>query len=53
MSRAACPNKDVNNKGCTCPSKDCPNHGICCACVEQHRNAGNLPMCLRNLPSKK
>ena len=47
--REPCPNKEVNEKGCSCPAKDCPRHGICCECVEYHREDGSLPMCLRNL----
>ena len=47
--RKVCPNLETNKKGCTCPKKDCSRNGFCCVCVEQHRNAGNLPMCMRNL----
>ena len=34
-------------KECVCPATDCKNHKKCCACVERHREAGNLPYCMR------
>ena len=37
--------KEVNDK--CCPKKECVNNGVCCKCVERHREAGNLPFCLR------
>lgn len=37
-----------NKKDCTCPHDSCERHGLCCECVEYHRSAGELPMCLRD-----
>ena len=43
----ACENKEKNEEKCTCPNKNCERHGVCCECVRAHREAGNLPMCMR------
>jgi|GEM_PF-149435 len=34
-------------KNCSCPKTECPNHSNCTSCVAKHREAGNLPFCLR------
>jgi hypothetical protein len=39
----SCPNV----KECFCPNVDCANHAHCCVCVKNHRDKGNLPICLR------
>jgi hypothetical protein len=36
-----------NVKFCNCPKVECQNHSVCCDCVAKHREAGNLPFCLR------
>ena len=45
--------KEANKEKCACPNGDCDNHGICCDCVRAHREAGGLPMCLRDLATKE
>lgn len=47
--RADCPNIEINNEKCNCKAQDCPRHGFCCACIENHREKGNLPACVRHL----
>jgi hypothetical protein len=48
-------NKFEGNRGCEnvpecpCPKSECPNHSKCCSCVAKHREAGNLPFCLREI----
>ncbi len=42
-----------NQVVCPCKNVGCVNHGKCCACVERHKNNGNLPACLRHLGEKK
>ena len=37
-----------NTFECPCANKECPNYAMCCACVNNHRNAGNLPCCFRD-----
>jgi len=32
---------------CPCKNASCDNHRKCCACIMNHRNRGNLPVCLR------
>lgn len=44
---AECPNKAENEKKCICPYDSCERHGVCCECVRNHREQGELPMCLR------
>jgi hypothetical protein len=44
-----CANRKTNAEECPCTSRTCPNRGTCCVCVRQHRQAGNLPACLRHL----
>jgi len=40
--------KDCSNLNeCKCPKTECENHKRCCACIIKHKNAGNLPFCLR------
>jgi hypothetical protein len=39
----SCPNV----KECPCPNVSCANHAKCCECVKNHRERGNLPVCLR------
>ena len=41
---ADCPNKEQNRASCTC-TYSCSKRGVCCACVAQHRAAGELPGC--------
>lgn len=36
-----------NTRPCPCWSKTCTRKGKCCACVENHRLNGDLPVCLR------
>ncbi|MDR2579512.1 MAG: hypothetical protein LBC85_00770 [Fibromonadaceae bacterium] len=43
-----CPNLETNKERCPCPSTDCGNHGFCCECVANHRQRGDLPLCLRS-----
>ena len=43
MAEFKCPNV----LECACTNVDCDNYGKCCACVANHRNNGNLPVCLR------
>ncbi|KXS41685.1 MULTISPECIES: hypothetical protein [unclassified Candidatus Frackibacter] len=43
--REECPNIEVNDIDCNCEA-DCERHGVCCACIEAHRQLGNLPACL-------
>lgn len=47
--RAECPNIEINEVDCTCKSEDCERHGFCCKCIENHRNRGNFPACVRHL----
>ncbi len=42
-----------NKNPCPCPNTACDNHGVCCNCVARHREAGNLPFCLRELAEHK
>jgi hypothetical protein len=42
-----------NVKECACANVDCANHAKCCACVSNHREKGNLPVCLRPKTDKK
>jgi hypothetical protein len=39
----SCPNV----KECACTNISCANHAQCCLCVKNHRDQGNLPVCLR------
>jgi hypothetical protein len=39
---------EQNKAKCTCSDTSCKRHGACCQCVAYHREAKNLPMCLRN-----
>jgi len=32
---------------CPCTNTECENYGKCCTCVANHRERGNLPVCLR------
>lgn len=49
MEREPCPNQEMNNEAlCTCPGTGCDKRGVCCVCVEHHRKAGDLPMCMRS-----
>jgi len=41
---ADCPNQVQNRASCTC-TYSCSKRGLCCACVAQHRAAGELPGC--------
>ena len=40
-------------KECLCTNVECERYGKCCACVAHHRNAGNYPVCLRDLPKQE
>ena len=42
---AKCQNAQQNLKECTCTYESCGNRGMCCACVAQHRAAGQIPGC--------
>ncbi|MDD5148195.1 MAG: hypothetical protein PHH08_01895 [Candidatus ainarchaeum sp.] len=39
--------KPFNEKNCPCGDTSCKRHGICCECISHHRDAKNLPHCLR------
>ncbi|MBL7140431.1 MAG: hypothetical protein ISS74_05930 [Planctomycetes bacterium] len=41
---ADCPNQAQNRASCTC-TYSCSKRGLCCACVAQHRAAGEVPGC--------
>jgi len=47
MKRISCPNKKENLKNCPCDWPGCERKGTCCECVAHHREAGDLPACLR------
>ena len=37
--------KEKNMAKCTCTCTSCSRRGACCACVEYHREKGELPGC--------
>jgi len=41
-----CVNREKNEKRCPCTAQ-CDKHALCCECVANHRQAGDLPACLR------
>jgi len=43
QNNTVCP----NTFECLCQNTECERYRICCACVKHHREAGNLPCCLR------
>ena len=43
----SCPVDNV--KECLCTNVECENHRKCCDCVANHREKGNLPVCLRDM----
>ncbi|MFH1607638.1 MAG: hypothetical protein ABIA78_00740 [archaeon] len=46
MATKSCPNTDENLEVCPC-DYHCERKGFCCQCVKHHREAGDLPACLR------
>lgn len=36
-----------NEFECPCANTACENYKVCCACVNNHREQGNLPCCFR------
>lgn len=42
-----CVNLGENKSDCPCTATSCSNHGLCCKCVQNHREKGNYPACLR------
>lgn len=40
-------NNQVEN--CPCPGVKCKAHGQCAICIAKHREAGNVPYCLRKV----
>jgi hypothetical protein len=38
-------NISKNLENCTCTYTSCSKRGHCCACVEYHRNNGEIPGC--------
>ena len=49
MAETKCPEVAM----CPCKNETCERYGKCCACVAFHREAGNLPVCLRDLPAQE
>jgi len=43
----------ANVKSCSCSNTSCVNHSKCCACVANHQERGNLPVCLRPKQEEK
>jgi hypothetical protein len=39
-------NQARNLEDCTCTYTACSKRGRCCACIAQHRAAGEIPGCL-------
>jgi hypothetical protein len=37
--------KEKNLQSCTCTYLSCDKRGLCCACVQYHRNLGEIPGC--------
>ena len=42
-----------NTNPCPCPGVKCKTHGRCCECIVKHKQAGNVPYCLRELVEQK
>lgn len=42
-----------NQYPCSCKHIGCARHGKCCACVNYHREKGQLPSCLRAVAAEK
>jgi len=46
----SCPTPDINERNLSGAKRSwpsCPRKGNCCECVKHHREAGDLPACLR------
>ena len=42
-----------NTNPCPCPGTKCASRGKCCECIVKHKNAGNVPYCLRDVVEQK
>lgn len=43
-----------NHMALDCPcTANCERHGSCAACVDNHRQKGNLPFCLRDIGKRQ